>query len=293
MKGTTVVRNVLLDYVLLTKPRIMSLLLVTALGGMVLAAEAIPPLDLVLVVLVGGALASGGASALNHALEQQIDQKMHRTESRPVASLRVSMGRAAAFGVALNVFAFLVLWVGANPLSALLAMTGTVLYILVYTQWLKRSTVQNIVIGGAGGAIPPLVGWAAVTGGLALPAYYLFAIVFFWTPPHFWALALLIKDDYAAAGVPMLPVVEGDAAARRAILLYALILLPLTLLFFLATESLSIVYLVGAVLLGVVFILYALWLLQRPERTWAARVYRYSLLYLPLMFVLIMADAIL
>ena len=284
-------RSVLSDYVSLTKPRIMVMLLVTALGGMILAAEGIPSVGLVLTVLVGGALASGGASALNHWLDQDIDQKMSRTHGRPVASLRVPTGHAIAFGLVLTALAFLVLWLGANLLSGLLAMGGTVLYVLVYTQWLKRSTTQNIVIGGAAGAMPPLVGWAAVMGGLDVPAFYLFALIFFWTPPHFWALALLIRDDYAAAGVPMLPVVEGEATARRAILLYTLLLLPLTVLFFLVTSILGLLYLGGGLLLGVGFVFYALRLLQRQERVFAARVYRYSLLYLALLFAVIMVDA--
>ncbi|MDE2801498.1 MAG: heme o synthase, partial [Chloroflexota bacterium] len=172
------------DYVALTKPRVMSLLLVTAFGGMVLAAEGLPGAGLIATVILGGALASGGASALNHWLDRDIDQKMERTSTRPVASERVSGRQALVFGLVLNVLAFALLWWGANLLAALLAMAGSVFYVLVYTKWLKRSTAQNIVVGGAAGAVPPLVGWAAVTGGLTLPAFYLFAIIFFWTPPH-------------------------------------------------------------------------------------------------------------
>ncbi len=286
-------RQFLTDYIYLTKPWIMSLLLFTAVGGMVMAAEGMPSLGVSVAVVVGGALASGGASALNHALEREVDTKMRRTHRRPVASLRVSPRQAALFGVVLNLLAFVVLWRWANLLSALLALSGTLLYIFVYTRWLKRSTVQNIVIGGAAGALPPLVGWAAVTGGLDLPAYYLFAIVFFWTPPHFWALSLLLREDYAAAGIPMLPVVEGEGTARGAILLYTLLLVPLTLLLFLATDRLGVLYLVGAMVLGAGFLYYALQLLRHEERAAAARMYRYSLLYLPVLFTLVMVDAVL
>ncbi|MBM2827060.1 MAG: protoheme farnesyltransferase, partial [Dehalococcoidia bacterium] len=227
------------------------------------AAGGIPSIKIILVLLLGGALASGGASALNHSLEEDIDRLMYRTRSRPVASHRVSRDRAMRFGLALNLLAFLLLGFGANFLSASLAMAGSAFYVLVYTRWLKRSTAQNIVIGGAAGAVPPLVGWATVTGGLALPAFYLFAIIFFWTPPHFWALSLMLHRDYAAAGIPMLPVVEGERWTRWAILLYILILNSITLLFFLVTQSLGLLYLVGAALLGGAFVLYAIQLLYR------------------------------
>lgn len=285
-------RELVRDYIRLTKPWIMILLLVTAFGGMVIAAESLPSLNLIVVVMFGGAMAAGGAGALNHALEQNVDRKMRRTESRPVAGGRISRARATVFGLTLNVGAFALLWVGANPLSAILAITGTLLYVIVYTQWLKHSTVQNVVIGGAGGAIPPLVGWAAVTGGLTLPAYYLFALVFFWTPPHFWALALLIRDDYAAAGVPMLPVVSGDAVARWAILLYTCLLLPLSILFSLSTDNLGVGFLVGATALGGIFIVYAFRLWLNPNRILTAKVYKYSLIYLPLLFGFAMVDSV-
>jgi protoheme IX farnesyltransferase len=285
-------RDLIKDYIRLTKPWIMILLLITAFGGMVVAAETLPPVNLIVVVMFGGAMAAGGAGALNHALEQNVDRKMRRTETRPVAGGRISRRKATVFGLSLNVGAFVLLWIGANPFSAMLAISGTLLYVIVYTQWLKHSTVQNVVIGGAGGAIPPLVGWAAVTGGLTLPAYYLFAMVFFWTPPHFWALALLIKDDYAAAGVPMLPVVAGDAVARWAILLYSCLLLPLSILFCLSTESLGGGFLVGATVLGAMFIVYALRLWLNPSRILTAKVYRYSLIYLPLLFGLAMVDSV-
>ena len=198
------------DYVALTKPRIISLLLLTALGGMFLAEQGVPAVSLMLLVLGCGTLAAGGAHALNHYLERDVDGLMRRTRNRPVAGGRVSPREALAFGIVLNVIAFTLLSTLVNPLSGLLAVSATIFYVFVYTVALKMTTPQNIVIGGAAGAFPPLVGWAAVTGSLSLPALYLFSIVFFWTPPHFWALALLLKDDYARAGVPMLPVVSAS-----------------------------------------------------------------------------------
>ena len=283
-------RAVIGDYVALTKPKVMSLLLVTAFGGMVLAAEGLPGAGLIATVILGGALASGGASALNHWLDRDIDRLMARTATRPVASERVSGRQALVFGLILNVLAFALLWWGANLLAALLAMGGSVFYVLVYTKWLKRTTTQNIVIGGAAGAVPPLVGWAAVTGGLTLPAFYLFAIIFFWTPPHFWALALLIRRDYAEAGVPMLPVVAGEESTRRHILLYTLALMMLTVLLYLATDSLGLVYLTSAIVLGLGFVVYALRLFRQTGPRAAAPIYRYSLLYLALLFAVIMGD---
>ena len=283
-------RAVIGDYVALTKPRVMSLLLVTAFGGMVLAAEGLPGAGLIATVILGGALASGGASSLNHWLDRDIDRLMARTSTRPVASERVSGRQALVFGLILNVLAFALLWWGANLLAASLAMAGSVFYVLVYTKWLKRTTTQNIVIGGAAGAVPPLVGWAAVTGGLTLPAFYLFAIIFFWTPPHFWALALLIRRDYAEAGVPMLPVVAGEESTRRHILLYTLVLMMLTVLLYLATDSLGLVYLISAIVLGLGFVAYALRLFRQTGPRAAAPIYRYSLLYLALLFAVIMGD---
>ena len=283
------IKATIADYLALTKPPIIVLLLVTALGGMFLAARGVPAGRVIAAVLIGGALAAGGAGALNHYLDRDIDEVMRRTRKRPVAGHRVRPRNALVFGVALNVVAFVVLVLMANVLSALLTLGGSVFYIGVYTQWLKRSTPQNIVIGGAAGAVPPLVGWAAVTGSLALPAYYLFAIIFFWTPPHFWALALLIRDDYAKARIPMLPVVAGERSTARAILLYTLVLVALTVLLF-TTSALGWWYLVVALVLGAVFIYYAVRLLQHIERPEALRLYKYSLLYLALLFAFIMID---
>ena len=202
------------DYVALTKPKIILLLVLTATGAMFLAAEGSPPLSTVLLVLFGGGLAAGGANALNQYWDRDIDERMVRTSTRPLPDQRIDPRHALYFGAALNVIAFMVLSSWVNLLAASLTLAATIFYVAVYTNWLKRSTTQNIVIGGAAGAIPPLVGWAAITGDLSLAALYMFAIVFFWTPPHFWALAVLLRNDYARAGVPMLPVVMGSKRRR-------------------------------------------------------------------------------
>ena len=285
-------RAMVSDLVALTKPEIMSLLLLTALGGMFLATRGVPPFGLLAATLIGGAAASGGASALNHYFDRDIDDLMRRTRRRPLPSERVPDEWAIGLGVALNVIAFAVLALFANIIAALLALAGTLVYIFVYTLWLKRTTVQNIVIGGAAGAIPPLVGWAAVTGSLELEAWLLFAIVFFWTPAHFWALALLIRDDYARASVPMLPVVRGEEATAWNIFIYALSLVPLSILLFVG-GGLGLLYLASAIALGLVFVGFAVRLLRAAaarRRALARAVYLYSLLYLALLFVAIMVD---
>src|SRR6266481_2178022 len=208
----------------------MSLLLVTGLCGMFVGARGIPPLWLIGVTMVGLALACGGASALNNVLDRDIDRLMgQRTRARPLAAERMPTSSAFEFGLALSAFSFVLLASAVNVLTASLALAGNLFYVLVYTRWLKRSTPQNIVIGGAAGAVPPLVGWAAATGNLTLPALFLFLIVFFWTPPHFWALALLIKENYAAAKVPMLPNVRGDRETARQIVLYTVGMIAVTL----------------------------------------------------------------
>ena len=281
------------DYVTLTKPRIMSLLLLTGACGMFVGAGGVPPLGDLAVLLLGLGLACGGASALNHYLDRDIDQLMgKRTRSRPVASGRVAPAAALEFGLALSALSFVLLGSLANVLTAALALVGNLFYVLVYTRWLKRSTPQNIVIGGAAGAVPPLVGWAAATGELTFPALALFAIVFFWTPPHFWALALLIKRDYAAAGVPMLPVVRGERETARQIVFYTLVLIAVTLVPA-AFGMLGALYLGAAVLLGGAF-LWLAWRLRRelvPAR--AAALFHYSLAYLALLFVAMALDPVL
>ncbi len=278
------------DYFWLTKPRVMVLLLLTAFGGMVLAAQGLPPLTVAAAVLLGGALASGGAGAINHGLEGNIDSAMMRTRHRPVASGRVTPRMAIGYGIALNALAFAVLAGGANVLAASITLCGALFYVFVYTLWLKQTTVQNIVIGGAAGAVPPMVGWAAVTGELGLPAVYLFLIIFFWTPPHFWALSLMIKDDYERASVPMMPVVLGEESTRISIFLYTILVNILALLLYISTMSLSAVYLAGAIALGGMFTYYAYRLLREKDRAAALRLYKYSILYLALLFLTIMLD---
>lgn len=278
------------DYVALTKPRVMSLLLLTTFAAMVLAGGEMPSASLIAAVLMGGAFASGGASAINNSIEPDIDAAMRRTDGRPVAAGRVSPQAAFVFGVSLNVASFVVILLGANLLAAGLAILGTLIYVIVYTLWLKRTTTQNIVIGGAAGAVPPLVGWAAVTGGLTLPAWYLFAIIFFWTPPHFWALAILIRDDYKAAGVPMLPVVAGFEQTRVSILLYTILLVALTALLYIASPLLGYLYLLGALGLGAAYVFMSARLWWNPSRPATAALYKYSLFYLAALFLLIMVD---
>jgi protoheme IX farnesyltransferase len=280
------------DYVTLTKPRIMTLLLLTGFCGMVIGARGLPPLPLVAATMAGLALACGGASALNHVLDADIDRLMgKRTRSRPVAAGRVSAPYALEFGLALSAFSFVLLAGVVNVLTALLALAGNLFYVLVYTRLLKRSTPQNIVIGGAAGAVPPLVGWAAATGNLTLPALVLFAVVFLWTPPHFWALALLIKRDYAAAGVPMLPVVRGEDETARQIVLYTVALVAFTLAPALWGQF-GPIYLAAAAALGGAF-LWLAWQLRR-ERTpaRASLLFHYSLAYLALLFVAMALDAV-
>jgi protoheme IX farnesyltransferase len=281
------------DYVALTKPRIMTLLLLTGFCGMVAGARGLPSAGVAIAAMVGLALACGGASALNHVLDRDIDRLMgERTRSRPVASDRLPAGYALEFGLALSACSFTLLASSVNALTATLALVGNLFYVLVYTRWLKRSTPQNIVIGGAAGAVPPLVGWAAATGSLALPAVFLFLIVFFWTPPHFWALALLIKRDYAAARIPMLPVVRGDRETTRQIVLYSLALVGLTIVPF-AVGSFGLVYLVAALVLGAVLLGLAASLRREPTPARAAGLFHYSLLYLALLFVAVALDPVL
>ena len=283
-------RAVLRDYVTLTKPRIVLLLLFTALAGMFLASGGPPDVTLAISVLVAGAMASGGANALNHFLDRDIDARMRRTSDRPVAALRVQPREALVFGLAANVLAFVLFATMVNFLSAFLALGSTLFYVFVYTMGLKRTTPQNIVIGGAAGALPPVIGWTAVTGSIGLPALYMFAIVFFWTPPHFWALALLLKDDYAKVGVPMLPVVAGVDETKKSILLYSVLLLALTSMFF-VTRAVGWIYLGAAIVLGLVFIYRAFVLLRRPGIEGALGTYLYSLAYLALLFTAIAVDA--
>jgi protoheme IX farnesyltransferase len=281
-------RTVVSDYVEMTKPKVQSLLIFTTITTMYVAGD--PSLTLVLLTCLGGALSAGGAGAINHALDRDIDRVMTRTADRPVASGRVSPTAAIVYGALLGCASFALLSLTVNPLAAVLAMSGLLGYVFVYTMWLKRRTPQNIVIGGAAGAVPPLVAWAAVTGELAGTPLYLFAIVFFWTPPHFWALSLLMKDEYARAGVPMLPVVRGEAETRKQILLYAILLYAVSQLPFCA-GAFGATYLICSVVLGAVFIAGAYRLMRQPARRTALRLYLFSLAYLALLFAAMVADA--
>jgi heme o synthase len=280
------------DYLALTKPRIISLLLVTTVAAMFVADPSGPALSVILWTMLGGYLAAGGAGAINHYIDRDRDARMARTRSRPLVAGRIEPVHGLVFGIVLGVLAVVQLTITVNFLAAVLAAAGLLGYVFVYTLWLKPLTPQNIVIGGAAGAVPPLVGWAAATGSLTLDALWPFAIVFMWTPPHFWALALLIKDDYARTGVPMLPVVAGEDATRRQILVYAIALTALTILPW-ATGLFGGLYLAAALALGGGFTGLAAWLSIRPSRRAALRVYLSSLAYLALLFVAMAADRVL
>ena len=271
------------DYLSLLKLRIVSLLDATALGVMLPAAHGHPRLEAVAAVFVGLTFAAGGANAVNMWFDRDIDAEMTRTRRRPIPAGRIPPWHALALGIALNIAAFVVLWAFANLLSAALAALGAAIYVFVYTMWLKRSTPQNIVIGGAAGAMPPLVGWAAASGRLDLTALAFFGVVFFWTPPHFWALAQLIKADYARAKVPMLPVVAGERSAKRQSIVYAVLTLAVSLIPFF-TRAAGMVYLAGAFVLGVGLV--GISVLDLEGRRWTRRVFAYSIAYLALLFVL-------
>jgi len=278
------------DYVTLTKPRIISLLLVTTIAPMFITDRGLPSAALVIWVVIGGYLMAGGANAINMWFDRDIDTKMTRTRLRPIPSGRISPAHGLAFGVGLGALAFAIFWYLVNPLSACLALAGLLFYVFIYTIWLKRTTAQNIVVGGAAGAFPPLVGWAAMTGRIDLAAIYLFAIIFYWTPPHFWALALIKQGEYAKAGVPMMPVVRGERRTKVEMLIYTLVLIPLTVMpsFF---GALGPFYLVAALMLGARLLWYCVQLLREPAVTPTAwRMYKFSLLYLALLFVAMGID---
>ena len=282
-------REVVLDYVSLAKPRIIPLLLITALGGMMMAQRGWPATGLVVLTLLGGALAAAGAGAINCWIDRDLDGEMLRTRRRPLPDGRIAPSHALLFGIALGLAAFVLLAFWVNVLAATLAISGLLFYVFIYTLWLKRWTVQNIVIGGAAGAVPPGVGWAAVTHRVDLTAIYLFAVIFLWTPPHFWALALRLKGDYARARVPMLPVVRGEAVARRQILLYTVALVAVTLAV-VVTGALGLLYLAGAVVLGGIFIALALVNLRSQRQRWSRMLFDYSIAYLGLLFAVMVAD---
>lgn len=281
-------RQTVADYVELTKPKVQSLLLLTTVATMYVAGD--PSVGLVLLTVIGGYLSAGGAGAVNHWYDRDIDVQMARTANRPIPSGRVAPNAALAYGIGLATLSFVLMSLTINVLAATMALCGFVGYVGVYTVWLKRRSAQNIVIGGAAGAFPPLVGWAAVTGELSGMAIYLFAIIFFWTPPHFWALSILMKDEYAKVGVPMLPVVRGEQETRKQILLYTILLYAVTQLPFCA-GTLGTTYLVLSLGLGFAFIAGAVLLYRRQDRPTALKLYLFSLLYLALLFGAMVLDA--
>jgi heme o synthase len=280
------------SYVALTKPRIVELLLVTTLPTMFVARRGVPSLGLMVATLAGGALAAGGANAINMVVDRDIDRVMHRTRHRPLVTGELTPGRAMAFALVLEAAAFAELALAVNLLSALLALSATLFYVFVYTIWLKRTSSQNIVIGGAAGAVPVLVGWAAVTDRLAWPPLVLFAVIFIWTPPHFWSLAVRYRDDYEAAHVPMLPVVTTLARTARQILLYSVVLVAVTLLFA-AVGHMGPLYVAAAAVLGAIFLFYAERLRREETPKAAVALFRYSITYLTLLFVAMAGDVLL
>jgi protoheme IX farnesyltransferase len=281
------VRQVVADYFELTKPKVQTLLLFTTITTMEIAGS--PPVSKIALTCLGGYLSAGGAGAVNHYYDRDIDAQMKRTATRPIPAGRISPRAALIFGFALCCLSFALLSLTVNLLAASLALAGFVGYVGVYTIWLKRRSPQNIVIGGAAGAVPPLVGWAATRGSLSWTAVYLFAIVFYWTPPHFWSLSLLMKDEYAKVGVPMMPVVRGERETRRQIVLYTLLLYAVTQLPFCAGEF-GVAYLFASIVLGLAFIAGALWLYRQADRRAALRLYLFSLAYLALLFGAMVAD---
>ncbi len=281
------VRQLAADLLELTKPKVQTLLLFTTVTTMEIAGH--PSIELIALTCLGGYLSAGGAGAVNHWYDRDIDAQMTRTATRPIPAGRISPRFALIYGCTLAALSFLLLSTTVNVLAASLALSGFVGYVAIYTIWLKRRTPHNIVIGGAAGAVPPLVAWAAVRGSLSWTAIYLFAIIFYWTPPHFWALSLLMKDEYAKVNIPMLPVVRGEHETRRQILLYTLLLYAITQLPFCAGEF-SGIYLAASITLGLAFITGAILLYRRADRRTALRLYLYSLLYLALLFGAMVAD---
>jgi protoheme IX farnesyltransferase len=280
-------RQLLSDYFELTKPKVQTLLLFTTVTTMEIAGN--PPVSRIALTCLGGYLSAGGAGAVNHYFDRDIDAQMKRTASRPIPAGRIAPGAALAFGLGLCGLSFLLLSTTINVLAASLALAGFVGYVGVYTMWLKRRTPQNIVIGGAAGAMPPLVGWAATRGSVSWTAVYLFAIVFYWTPPHFWALSLLMKEEYAKVSIPMMPVVRGERETRRQILLYALLLYAISQLPFCA-GGFGVFYLAASMVLGLAFVGGAWYLYRHPDRRTALRLYLFSMAYLALLFGAMVAD---
>ncbi len=283
------VRNRVAAYVALTKPRIIELLLVTTVPTMVVAERGLPSLWLIVATVAGGTMAAGGANAINMYVDRDIDRLMKRTQSRPLVTGVIRPRNALVFAVLLEVAAFLFLWLTVNPLSAVLAVSATLFYVFVYTLWLKRSSTQNIVVGGAAGAVPVLVGWAAVTNSLGWAPIVLFGVIFYWTPPHFWALAIRYRDDYSAAEVPMLPSVVSLRKTAVRIILYTVLLFALTLAFA-PVAGMGHLYLGAALVLGGVFCALAVALLRDATPKAAMRLFGWSITYITLLFSSMAAD---
>ena len=280
------------DYTTLTKPKVNLLLVITALSAIFLASNNLPSIQVLVAVVVGGTLASGGAGAINHSIDKDIDNTMKRTSKRPVAGDRISRTNALIFGIVLNLLSFLILFLLTNILAAFMAISGTLFYILIYSLWLKKKTIHNIVIGGAAGCFPPLVGWAAVTGNLSLSAWYLFAIIFFWTPPHFWALAMLMKDDYSNAKIPMLPSVVGIDATFKPMMLHTITLVLLTLTMALINEKLGLIYLISCSIIGAYYIYITFKISKDYTKEENLKVYKFSLIYMMLFSFIVIADSL-
>ncbi len=288
----TSTRSRLGAYVALTKPRIIELLLVTTVPVMFVAERGVPPLGLVLVTVLGGSLAAGGANAINMVVDRDIDALMERTRNRPLVTGELTPRAALTFALGLEVAAFALLWWQVNLLSAVLAVSACLFYVFVYTLWLKRTSRQNIVIGGAAGAVPTLIGWTAVTGQLAWAPVVLFAVIFFWTPPHFWALAIRYREDYSAASVPMLPSVADDATVGRQIVAYTVIVWALTLLF-IPVADMGLLYSAAAVVLGAVFTVQSVRLRDDPTPERAMALFHWSITYVSVLFGVMAVDALL
>ena len=280
------------DYTTLTKPKVNLLLVITALSAIFLASDNFPSIQVLIAVIIGGTLASGGAGAINHSIDKEIDNTMKRTSERPVAGERISRFNALLFGIVLNLASFIILTYLTNMLAAMMAISGTLFYVLIYSIWLKKKTYHNIVIGGAAGCFPPLVGWSAVTGDLSLSAWYLFAIIFFWTPPHFWALAMLMKDDYSKANIPMLPSVVGIKATFKPMTLHTVTLILLTLVMTFVNSKLSYIYFFSCLFIGTYYLFLTYRLHKDYDRQINLKIYKFSLLYMMLFSVIVIVDSL-
>jgi protoheme IX farnesyltransferase len=286
------IKQYIKDYTTLTKPKVNLLLVITALSAIFLASDSLPSISVLFAVIIGGTLASGGAGAINHSIDKDIDNTMKRTSKRPVAGERISKFNALLFGIVLNVASFIILTYLTNILAALMAISGTLFYVIIYSIWLKKKTYHNIVIGGAAGCFPPLVGWSAVTGDLSLSAWYLFAIIFFWTPPHFWALAMLMKDDYSKANIPMLPSVVGIKATFKPMTLHTVTLILLTLVMTFVNSKLSYIYFFSCLTIGTYYLFLTYRLYKDYDRQNNLKIYKFSLLYMMLFSVIVIADSL-